>query len=132
MRKSDLTLSLRATVLGALLSSTSVPAHADDGVKGDSSAGKRHYAVCSACHGPHAEGNRTLDAPALAGREAWYLLRQIASFRSGIRGAHPDDRAGQQMRAMALVLPDEQSMRDVVAYVSSLEPTNNRKKEGAE
>lgn len=89
-------------------------------VKGDKDNGKSQYATCAACHGMSAEGNATLNAPALAAIDDWYQLRQLQLFKDGSRGAHADDVYGQQMRPMAAVLVDDKAMRDVVAYISSL------------
>jgi cytochrome c oxidase subunit 2 len=88
---------------------------------GDIQKGKVLYNICTACHGPKAEGNPDLNAPANAGQDPWYLTRQLKNFRVGIRGAHPDDTFGAQMRPMAMMLADEQDIADVVAYLSSLE-----------
>ena len=49
-----------------------------------------------------------------------YMVRQLMYFRDGIRGAHPDDVRGQQMAAMSKLLVDDQSIADVVAYISGL------------
>jgi cytochrome c553 len=87
---------------------------------GDVAAGAAWYAPCAACHGPNAEGNEALGAPALAGRSDWYLLRQLERFSTGQRGMHADDSAGQQMQAMMTSLPDTDSWRDVVVYINSL------------
>jgi cytochrome c oxidase subunit 2 len=89
-------------------------------VTGDKDNGKNLYATCAACHGVSAEGNATLNAPALATIDDWYQLRQLRLFKDGSRGAHADDVYGQQMRPMAAVLADDNAMRDVVAYISSL------------
>jgi len=87
---------------------------------GDPERGKTLYAVCSTCHGPDAKGQEETNAPALAGREAWYLIRQLQNFKSGVRGSHPDDVYGQQMAPMAQLLADKQAMDDVAAYLQSL------------
>lgn len=89
-------------------------------VTGDKDNGKTQYATCAACHGVNAEGNATLNAPALATIDDWYQLRQLQLFKDGSRGAHADDVYGQQMRPMAAVLADDKAMRDVVTYISSL------------
>ncbi len=88
---------------------------------GDVAKGKTLYAICSACHGANGEGMAALNAPANAGQDPWYMTRQLKNFRAGIRGAHPDDAFGAQMRPMAMVLADEQAIADVVAYISSLD-----------
>ncbi len=88
---------------------------------GDAAKGKALYAICAACHGANAEGTATLNAPANAGQDPWYMTRQLKNFKAGIRGAHPDDAFGAQMRPMAMVLAGDQDIADVVAYISSLE-----------
>ena len=70
--------------------------------------------------GVGAVGNVALNSPRLAGSNDWYLLGQLKAFRSGERGAHPQDTTGKQMRAMAVILPDDQALQDVVAYLASL------------
>jgi cytochrome c553 len=88
-------------------------------VVGDLKKGQDYYSmVCGSCHGPNAEGNVLLDAPALAGVDDWYLQRQFELFRKGIRGA--DDRYGWQMVIMAPALPTDDDVRNVVAYIQSL------------
>ena len=87
---------------------------------GDPSKGKARYVVCQACHGADGMGNKALNSPKIAGQETWYLERQLKNFKAGIRGADPKDRYGMQMRAMALTLADDQSIRDMAAYVSSM------------
>jgi len=86
----------------------------------DPHAGAGQYAVCAACHGAAGEGNPALNAPRLAGQEAWYLRRQLHAFRDGVRGVHERDTYGAQMRPFAAMLADDTSIRDVTAYVESL------------
>jgi cytochrome c553 len=91
-------------------------------VKADPMQGASYYRqFCSACHGPAAEGNLALNSPRLAGADDWYLLAQLQAFRAGSRGKLAQDRTGKQMRAMAGVLPDDEAVADVVAYIRSLE-----------
>ncbi|MEM1114119.1 MAG: c-type cytochrome [Pseudomonadota bacterium] len=91
-------------------------------VEGDATLGGDYYnQFCGACHGAGAIGNTALNSPRLAGADDWYLLAQVEAFRGGSRGAHPDDRTGRQMTAMAAILPSDQAVRDVVAYIRSLE-----------
>ena len=87
---------------------------------GDAAKGKARYAVCQACHGADGMGNKALNSPKIAGQEPWYLERQLKNFKAGIRGADPKDTYGMQMRPMALTLADDQSIRDMAAYVSSM------------
>lgn len=106
-----LTLSIAAT-LGIGIGT----ANAD----GDPARGAGLYGVCATCHGDKAEGRHEMNAPRLAGRESWYLERQLRNFKSGARGADPRDIYGLQMAPMAQLLADEQAIADVVAYIDSL------------
>jgi cytochrome c oxidase subunit 2 len=89
-------------------------------VAGNAAQGRRHYAACAACHGARGEGNAALQSPALAARSDWYLVTQLTNYKSGLRGAAEGDIHGAQMRAVVNALPDEQSIRDVVAYINTL------------
>jgi len=89
---------------------------------GDSAAGGEIFETCTACHGPSGAGNREMAAPALANMAPWSLKKQLVNFRSGLRGGHAEDDAGQQMAAMAESLDGDQAILDVVAYIDSLPP----------
>ncbi|MDA1074483.1 MAG: c-type cytochrome, partial [Proteobacteria bacterium] len=86
----------------------------------DAMAGAANYAVCTACHGAQGEGNPILNAPKIAGQEAWYTKRQIANYKSGKRGAHSDDLYGQQMAPMAATLFNDAAVNNVAAYIETL------------
>lgn len=87
---------------------------------GDASKGKALYVTCTACHGVKAEGNQMLNAPKLSTLPSWYLVRQLQNFKAGIRGTHPKDTYGAQMRPMSMTLANDQAIKDVVAYIKSL------------
>jgi cytochrome c oxidase subunit 2 len=87
---------------------------------GDPERGKVIFTICTQCHGPDAAGNPTLNVPPLRYASDWYLLAQLKKFKAGIRGADPTDQFGALMRSMALTLPDEQAMKDVLAYIGTL------------
>lgn len=87
---------------------------------GNAEKGKAYYAVCQTCHGPKAEGNQALNSPNLQGLQDWYMIRQIKNFKEGIRGTHPKDMYGAQMKAMTGTLANDQAIEDVVAYIKSL------------
>jgi cytochrome c oxidase subunit II len=89
-------------------------------VDGDAERGRATYATCGACHGVSGEGNEALNAPALAGLDDWYQLAQLIKFKNRLRGASAGDVYGQQMAPMAATLEDEQAMKDVIAYITSL------------
>ena len=88
---------------------------------GNADQGKALYMVCATCHGQKAEGNLALNAPRLNNQQDWYLLRQLQNFKAGIRGKHPQDTYGAQMQAMANTLADEAAMKNVIAYILSLD-----------
>ena len=91
--------------------------------QGSAEKGKASFAFCVSCHGADGAGNKALNAPRIAGQQAWYVKRQLAAFKSGMRGTHSEDLYGQQMRPMAMTLTSEQAIADVSAYVNSLQGT---------
>ena len=96
---------------------------AEQTIDGDTARGQELYtSTCQLCHGETAMGNPMLNSPRLAGMSDWYMVIQLEKFRSGQRGAHADDLYGAQMAPFAALLPDEQALRDVVAYINTLAP----------
>jgi cytochrome c oxidase subunit 2 len=89
---------------------------------GDPVAGEASYATCAACHGLQGEGNMAMNGPSLAGLQPWYVVRQIENFKHGIRGVSEADEFGRQMAPMANMLPDAGAIRNVAAYINTLEP----------
>jgi cytochrome c oxidase subunit 2 len=89
-------------------------------VEGDIPRGYQLYASCAGCHGLDGRGNEVLHAPALANRSDWYLVTQLNNYREGLRGIAVGDEYGMPMRAAALMLPSDQSVADVVAYINTL------------
>jgi cytochrome c oxidase subunit 2 len=104
------------STLGILFLLSARPGLAD----ADAERGKTYFAVCTACHGANGEGMKEMNAPRLAGLDEWYLVRQLQNFKDGIRGKDSRDVYGQQMAPIAQVLPDEQAIEDVAAYLSSM------------
>ncbi len=86
---------------------------------GDPQAGEQVYQSCAACHGAQGQGNETMNGPALAGQNDWYLVTQLENFRDGYRGYDSEDTTGNQMRVMAENLSDE-DITNVVAYINTL------------
>ena len=56
--------------------------------------GEVYQKVCAACHGANGEGNKAIKSPRIAGLPKWYVKEQTGKFRSGLRGAHPEDTPG--------------------------------------
>ncbi len=71
--------------------------------------------ACVACHGVKGKGMAQAGFPALAGQNADYLKKQIASFREGSRG---NDRSSM-MRNIAIKLSDS-DIDELVNYMSSI------------
>jgi cytochrome c oxidase subunit 2 len=95
-------------------------------VKGSAPRGKDLFSRCTACHGADGAGNPLLQAPRLAGMSDWYLLRQLQSFRTGVRGMGSPDSPGARMRAIVMTLPGELAMVDVIAYIETLPSSSDR------
>ncbi len=112
-------------ILGALVVSNPLWA-------GDAAAGKGAYAVCMSCHGAKGEGNAALNAPALAGVAEWYTARQLNNFRQGIRGTHPKDAYGAQMRPMAMTLANDDAVANVSAYTAAMPPVKHAASAGGD
>lgn len=89
-------------------------------VEGNASRGEQLYASCATCHGADAMGNEAMGAPQLAGQNDWYMVTQLKNFKANLRGDQSADNYGQQMRAMAASLSDEQAILDVVSYINTL------------
>lgn len=90
---------------------------------GDAHAGDNQFhLVCASCHGINGEGNPDLKAPRLAGVDDWYLATQLRKFKAGIRGNNSKDMEGRLMRPMSRVLTDEDAIRNVMAYLDTLNP----------
>ncbi|MBC2605139.1 c-type cytochrome [Pelagicoccus albus] len=87
---------------------------------GNAETGKALYATCQACHGVDGAGNDLLNAPSLLNQYDWYLEAQIHKFKDGVRGGNPEDITGSQMRPMAMVLANDQAIKDVIAYIETL------------
>jgi cytochrome c oxidase subunit 2 len=122
MRPMALTLADDAAVNNVVAYLQTLPVvEAEPTLDGDADQGKALYVVCATCHGQKAEGNLALHAPRLNTQQDWYLLRQLKNFKDGIRGKHPQDTYGAQMQAMSNTLPDEAAMKNVIAYILSLD-----------
>ena len=89
-------------------------------ISGDVARGEEIYVTCKSCHGQAGQGIWALNAPRLKGIDDWYMVRQLANYKRGTRGSHPQDLYGKQMTLMTVMLRDEQAIHDVVAYINTL------------
>jgi len=72
--------------------------------------------TCAACHGPTGGGNAEMQAPALDRLDRHYIAQQLANFRSGKRGYHPDDVQGALMAATAKDIHGEKAIAALAQY----------------
>ena len=92
-------------------------------LNGDPKKGQPFYATCLACHGPKGDGNVALNSPPINNLPDWYIVNQLVKFKDGVRGTHPKDTTGAQMRPMAMALPDKETMVNLAAYIATLKPS---------
>lgn len=89
-------------------------------VGGNQAQGKALYATCAACHGAEGKGNESMNAPPLVHMSDWYLVEALEKYKKGIRGGNPANTNAVLMRGMANILPNDQAIKDVVAYITAL------------
>lgn len=94
-----------------------VPAELD----GDVERGRELYTGCASCHGEDGSGSAELNTPSLVGQSGPYIVRQLENYRTGLRGADPDDVFGMQMLPLVeSSLESRQDSVDVAAYIETL------------
>ena len=97
------------------------PTHPEPTLEGgNAETGKIYFAACVQCHGANAGGVLDEFGPPLAGASDWYLLTQLQNFKAGRRGTAEGDVTGAKMRPFSMTLPNEQAMKDVIAYIGTL------------
>ena len=113
-----LALPLALMVLGAAPAAAQMYAPGS----GEAVPAEELYEVCAFCHGPQGQGSERLDAPALAGMEAWYVERQLHNFRNRTRGMHPEDLTGLQMSIVSGMARNDATIRALAQYIEAMEP----------
>jgi cytochrome c553 len=87
---------------------------------GDPVKGKTHYQTCIACHQVDGKGNKLLNSPSLLGHSDLYIYNQLIKFRNGHRGNGSGDKPGKIMQMSSKILPDDQAIKDLAAYLTTL------------
>jgi len=88
---------------------------------------------CMECHRYNASGEMAFGSPPLLGRQGWYLADQLKKFKTGKRGTHKSDVNGAKMVQITnFFIEDDQMLRDVVAYILTLNPDPAASKETQE
>lgn len=77
---------------------------------------------CMECHRYNATGEIAFGSPPLVGQQAWYIMAQIEKFKNGQRGTVKGDVNGAKMVLSSNFIEDKQMLRDIVAYIVSLNP----------
>jgi cytochrome c553 len=75
---------------------------------------------CMECHRYNASGEMAFGSPPLTGRQDWYLAAQIKKFKTGKRGTSKTDANGAKMVLSSQFIGDEQTLKDVIAYIMTL------------
>jgi cytochrome c553 len=90
----------------------------------DLTAGRTHYQEhCMACHRYNGSGELVFASPPLTGQPAWYLSEQMRKFKTGQRGTRPGDVNGAKMVLAATAIENEPTLRNLTAYILTLNPT---------
>ncbi len=79
--------------------------------------------LCTLCHGADTRGNAAVRAPRLAGLQPWYLSAQIKAYQANLRGTHPADVPGNEMRFIAAALTDQAAVDKVLSQFSRSSPS---------
>jgi cytochrome c oxidase subunit 2 len=91
---------------------------------GRASRGAVLYADCARCHGEQGEGLEATQAPRLAGREDWYLKRQLEGFRRRDRGRDDSKETGflppESRTQLMHAVVDRLSRADIKALIAHL------------
>lgn len=95
------------------------PAPPQHTLKGNADLGRTLYMTCIPCHGDKGQGNPVTKGPKLAGQADWYIVDQIKKFKTGIRGAHPDDLEGKMMAPMSQMLATDDMIINVAEYIKT-------------
>lgn len=91
-----------------------------------------YYERCMECHRYNGSGEMTFGSAQLIGLQAWYLEDQLRKFKSGKRGTVKSDINGAKMVQMTnQFIEDDQMLRNVVAYIMTLNPEPVPEAEGA-
>lgn len=77
---------------------------------------------CMECHRYNASGELAFGSPPLIGQQPWYLMEQMRQFKNGRRGTIKGDVNGAKMVLASNFIDGEQMLRDIVAYIISLNP----------
>jgi cytochrome c oxidase subunit II len=104
------------------------PIHAAD-TTNKPSRGATLYATCAECHGQKGEGIEATKAPRLAGREDWFIKKQVEDFRRRDRGKDdsketgflPPEERTQFMHPVADKLTGG-DIKAIIAHLATLRP----------
>lgn len=80
-------------------------------------SGQALFIQCAACHGASGEGNDALNAPAVAGQEASYVIRQLTHYAKNIRAKAE---LAQPMVAIAKGISSSEDIKTLATYIEKL------------
>ena len=97
--------------------------------KATTSRGATLYVTCAQCHGEKAEGNESNHAPQLAGREDWFITKQLEEFRRRERGKDDSKETGflppEERTKFMHPVADKLTRADtraLIAHMATLQP----------
>mgnify|MGYP001976464290 FL=1 len=74
-----------------------------------------------ACHHADGTGSKALNAPGLVGLSDVYIYHQLVKYKDGTRGSGTGDKYGKVMQMFAKIIKDEQTMKEIAAYITTLQ-----------
>ena len=86
---------------------------------GNADLGRNFYMTCIPCHGDKGQGNPVTKGPKLTQLPDWYIFDQIKKFKTGVRGAHPEDMEGKLMAPMSQMLATDDMIKNVAEYIKT-------------
>jgi cytochrome c oxidase subunit 2 len=92
--------------------------------KSRASRGAALYAACAQCHGEMGEGIEATKAPRLAGREDWFIKKQLEQFRRRERGKDDSNKTGllppEERTQFMHPVADKLTRADIKALIAHL------------
>ncbi|MFZ4714371.1 MAG: c-type cytochrome [Bacteriovoracaceae bacterium] len=80
---------------------------------GNPKNGESLYKKCASCHGGNGQGNKSQEAPRIAGQHEWYLVSTVVDMQTG-------KRSNPKMIPFIKNLT-KQEIEDLASYITTLE-----------
>jgi cytochrome c553 len=80
---------------------------------GNPKNGEALYKKCASCHGGNGQGNKSQEAPRIAGQHDWYIVSTVTDMQTG-------KRSNPKMMPFIKNLT-KQEIEDLASYITTLE-----------